>query len=142
MIGGRAVNPSIRIYFWVQFMLLSCNAIQPAEVHNLPTLEEEREGRDGKVGKTRCVVAESVRAKNMLGNFRFNSVLWMLRYVDLEDSTDVFLFECFMFNDIRMECCCLLARLGVGGRSTSFVREQLGSRIRPRLSPADTGRSR
>lgn len=50
VIGGRAVNPS-RGYFWLQFMLLPCNATDRAEVHNLPTLEEESPDEAGKGGQ-------------------------------------------------------------------------------------------
>lgn len=82
-------------------MLLSCNATDRAEVHNLPTLGEE--SRDGweKVGKMRCVVAESGTAKNMTGT---SSVLCALRDVFLGDSTDELVFA-GVLDDIRMECC-------------------------------------
>lgn len=60
------MNPS-RGYFWLQFMLLPCNATDRAEVHNLPTLEEESSDEAGKGGQMRSVMAESGTAKNMTG---------------------------------------------------------------------------
>lgn len=110
VIGGWAVNPS-RGYFWLQFMLLlPCNATDRAEVHNLPTLEEEsRDGRE-KVGKMRSGVAESGTAKNMTGT---SSVLCELR--DVGHGHSSFPWS-GMGDDIRMKCCCVGS---LGGRDVA-----------------------